>query len=91
MSEAQARGEGLALTITEFLRGTLYLGLGRYDAALAAVRQAGHYHEIGPAIWMLTELIEAAARSGDTQLAGHALELLAETTQSSGTDWALGI
>jgi DNA-binding CsgD family transcriptional regulator len=91
VSEAEARGEGLALTVTEMLSGTLYLGLGRYDAALAAVRQAGDYHEIGPAIWMLTELIEAAARSGETQLAGHALELLAETTQSSGTDWALGI
>jgi DNA-binding CsgD family transcriptional regulator len=91
VSEAEARGEGLALTVTEMLSGTLYLGLGRYDAALAAVRQAERYHEIGPAIWTLTELIEAAARSGETRLAGHALELLAETTQSSGTDWALGI
>jgi DNA-binding NarL/FixJ family response regulator len=43
------------------------------------------------AIWMLTELIEAAARSAQPQLAGQALELLAGTTQASGTDWALGI
>lgn len=89
--EAEARGEGLALTVTEMLRGTLYLGLGRYDAALAAVRHAERYREVGPAIWMLSELIEAAARSGERQLAGRALELLAEKTRASGTDWALGI
>jgi DNA-binding CsgD family transcriptional regulator len=91
VSEAEARGEGLALTVTEMLCGTLYVGLGRYDAALAAVRAAERYHEMGPAIWMLTELIEAAARSGETRLACRALELLEETTQASGTDWALGI
>jgi tetratricopeptide (TPR) repeat protein len=90
VSDAEARGEGLALTVTEMLSGTLYLGLGRYDAALGAVRQA-EYNEIGPAIWTLIELIEAAARSGEPQLAGHALELLVEKTHASGTDWALGI
>jgi ATP/maltotriose-dependent transcriptional regulator MalT len=91
VSEAESRGEGLALTVTEMLRGTLYLGLGRYDAALAAVRQAQRYQNEGPAIWTLTELIEAAARSGQPQLAGHALELLVETTHASGTHWALGM
>jgi DNA-binding CsgD family transcriptional regulator len=91
VSEAEGRGEGLALTVTEMLSGTLYLGLGRYDAALAAVRQAERYHEMGPAIWTLTELVEAAARSGQPQLASHALDLLVETTHASGTDWALGI
>ena len=48
-------------------------------------------HEEGPAIWTLTELIEAAVRSGQPQLAGGALERLAETTRAAGTDWALGI
>jgi DNA-binding CsgD family transcriptional regulator len=91
VSDAEARGEGLALTVTEMLSGTLYIGLGRYDTALAAVRHAEHYHEIGPAIWMLTELVEAAARSGETQLAGRALELLVKNTDASGTDWALGM
>ena len=41
--------------------------------------------------WALIELIEAAVRSGATELATDALERLAETTRSSGTDWALGI
>jgi DNA-binding CsgD family transcriptional regulator len=89
VSDAQARGEGLALTITEFLSGTLYLGLGRYDAALTAVSQAERYHEEGAAIWALIELIEAAVRSGQPHLAGTALERVTEATRASGTDWAL--
>jgi ATP/maltotriose-dependent transcriptional regulator MalT len=89
VSDAQARGEGLALTITEFLTGTLYLGLGRYDAALTAVGQAERYHEEGAAIWALIELIEAAVRSGQPQLAGAAMERVTETTRASGTAWAL--
>jgi DNA-binding CsgD family transcriptional regulator len=88
ISDAQARGEGLALTITEFLSGTLNLGLGRYDAALTAVGQAERYHEEGAATWALIELIEAAVRSGQPQLAAAAMERVAEATRSSGTAWA---
>jgi DNA-binding CsgD family transcriptional regulator len=91
VEEAQARGEGLAVTITEFLSGTLYLGLGRHDAALVAVGQPERYAEEGPAIWTLTEQIEAAVRSGQRQLARGALERIVETTRAAGTDWALGI
>jgi DNA-binding CsgD family transcriptional regulator len=39
----------------------------------------------------LPELIEAATRSGRPDRAAAALERLAETTSTSGTDWALGI
>jgi DNA-binding CsgD family transcriptional regulator len=89
--EAEARGEGLAVTVTEFLGGALYNGLGRYDAALAAVGEAERYSEEGAAIWALTELVEAAVRSGQPQLAGDALDRITETTSASGTDWALGV
>jgi ATP/maltotriose-dependent transcriptional regulator MalT len=41
--------------------------------------------------WALPELVEAAARMGDVELARDALERLAETTQPAGTDFALGI
>ena len=91
VSEAEARGEGLVLTITEFLSGVLYNGLGRYDKAVVAVGQPERYHEEGPAIWTLTELIEAAVRSGQHELATNALERIGETTRASGTDWALGV
>ena len=89
VSDAQARGEGLALTITEFLTGTLFLGLGRYDTALTALGQAERYLEEGAAIWALIELIEAAVRSGQPRLADAALERVTEATRASGTDWAL--
>jgi DNA-binding CsgD family transcriptional regulator len=88
INDAQARGEGLALTITEFLSGTLYLGLGRYDAALTAVGKAERYHHEGAAIWALIELIEAAVRSGQPQLASAAMERVTASTRASGTEWA---
>ena len=42
-------------------------------------------------MWALPELVEAAARVGDTELARDALNRLAETTQPAGTEFALGI
>jgi type II secretory pathway pseudopilin PulG len=39
----------------------------------------------------MAELVEAAVRSGERELAGLALERLAETTSAARTDWALGI
>jgi hypothetical protein len=45
----------------------------------------------GVSVWALPELVEAAARVGDTELARDALERLDETTQPSGTDVAHGI
>jgi tetratricopeptide (TPR) repeat protein len=69
VGEAQARGEGLALGVSEFLSAVLHNGLGRYDAALAAV---GHCSEEGPATWALPELIEAAARCEEHDLGARA-------------------
>ena len=91
VADAQTRGEGLALTVAEFLGGVLYNGLRRYDEALAAALPAERFYEEGPAIWTLTELVEAAVHVGQPQVAGRALERITETTQAAGTDWALGI
>jgi DNA-binding CsgD family transcriptional regulator len=91
VGEAEARGEGLALTVTEFLSGTLYNGLGRYEDALAAVMPSERFYTEGPAIWTLTELIEAAVRLGQPERARRAFERVEEATRAAGTDWALGI
>ncbi len=88
---AQARGEGVALSVAEFLSGTLYNGLGRYETALAAVLPAEPHYDEAPAIWALTELIEAAVRCGQPDRAQRAFERVRETTRAAGTDWALGI
>jgi DNA-binding NarL/FixJ family response regulator len=89
--EAEARGEGIALTTAEFLSGGLYNGLGRYEAALDAAVPAERFYTEGTAIWALTELIEAAVRLGQPERARGAFERVQETTRAAGTDWALGI
>ena len=60
--------------------------------ALAAAREASEEQpELFLSAWALTELIEAAARCGQTELAADALERLAAPRRAAGTDWALGI
>ena len=92
VKEVEPRGEGLGLTITYWARAVLYNGLGRYEDALPVAQQASeHPEDLGFSNWALIELILAAARSGETELAADALERLTEMTHASGTDWALGI
>ena len=66
-------------------------GLSRHDEALAAARQASEHGHVYISVWVLPELIEAAARTGSTGMASDALEQLAQTTRASGTDFGLGI
>jgi DNA-binding CsgD family transcriptional regulator len=91
-NEAAKRGEGYLMFVTEHAKAVLYNGLGRYEEALAALhRQAvdPSYRDGSPR--PVAELIEAAVRSGERQLAELALGRLAETTSAAGSDWALGI
>ena len=91
-SDAVARGEGLVLANTEHVSAILNNGLGRFEAATAAVRHAGERaDEIGTPTWAVAELIEAAVRCGEHELAERALERLVGTTGPAGTDWALGV
>jgi DNA-binding CsgD family transcriptional regulator len=91
--DAVARGEGFVLGITRQATAALNNALGRYDVALAAVREAVEvepFDEMGSPRTM-PELIEAAVRCGERPLAERALERLAESTLASGTDWGLGL
>jgi DNA-binding CsgD family transcriptional regulator len=91
LPDAQARGEGLVVTISEFVAGTLWNALRFHDKALAATSPAENVHEEGVAIWALTELVESAVLSGRPERARRPFELVRETTSAAGTDWALGI
>jgi DNA-binding CsgD family transcriptional regulator len=92
MSEVVPRGEGIGVTVSEWASALLCNGVGRYQDALAAARRAAEYpHELAAANWGLTELVEAASRSGMTELAADALERLSEMTRASRTDWAFGV
>jgi DNA-binding CsgD family transcriptional regulator/tetratricopeptide (TPR) repeat protein len=87
--EVVRRGEGMGLAVIQWAAALLSNGLGRYEAALAAAREAsGHQHDPPRA---LPELVEAAARSGMPDTAAHALQRLSETTRATGTDWGLGV
>jgi DNA-binding CsgD family transcriptional regulator len=91
--EAVRRGEGPGgLTFVHWVTAVLHNGLGRYEEALAAAQQAAEdTHASWWRNWGSVELIEAAARSGEAELAVDALAQLSETTGASGTDWALGV
>jgi DNA-binding CsgD family transcriptional regulator len=91
IKDAIARGEGRAIGAAEYATALLYNGLGRYETALAAAQRACQYDDLGFFSWSLTELIEAAAHSGDREAGAQALATLAERTQAAGTDWALGV
>jgi DNA-binding CsgD family transcriptional regulator/tetratricopeptide (TPR) repeat protein len=91
IDDVTSRGEGMGLSISYHARALLYNGLGRYAEARAAAGQAGEHEDLGIFAWALTELVEAASRSGGPEVAAAALERLAETTRTAGTDWALGI
>jgi DNA-binding CsgD family transcriptional regulator len=58
---------------------------------LAAREAAEHPHDPAPANWALSELVEAATRSGQPELAAEAFARLEPITRAGGTDWALGI
>ena len=92
IAEATAGGQGLAVTYARWTAAIINNGLARYDEALAAARQASEDTPgLYVSMWALPELIEAAVRSGNVDIAGDALARLAETTQASGTDFGLGI
>jgi ATP/maltotriose-dependent transcriptional regulator MalT len=90
--EQAALGVGMAASTAHWAGAVLYNGLARYEEAAASARQAAT-DTFAPwvSMWALPELVEAAARAGQAELACHALERLAETTRPCGTDWALGI
>jgi DNA-binding CsgD family transcriptional regulator len=89
---AAAHGQGLAAKNAHWAAAVLCNSLGRYHEAVSAARLAtSEPFEPFVSMWALPELVEAAARSGDAELAREAVERLAATTQPCGTDFGLGI
>ena len=91
IEQATAQGQGLAVRVAQWAAAVLYNGLGRYDQALSAAREVtANDIDPYPQMWALPELVEAAVRMGETDVAHKAIDRLAEMTQPAGTDWALG-
>jgi DNA-binding CsgD family transcriptional regulator len=89
--DATSRGEGRTLSVLEYSNAVLLNGLGRYDAALVAARRVCDCDELGIRSFASIELIEAAARSGEPELAVEELDRLSARAAASGTDWAVGV
>jgi DNA-binding CsgD family transcriptional regulator len=86
------RGEGIGLTVVDWAHAVLNNALGNYQEALrSAARSTGYLREMTAPTWAMAELIEAATRSGQDDVAADALAGLADTTSVSDTDWGRGI
>ncbi len=92
IEQAAAGGHGLAASYAHWAAAVLCNGLARYEEAASAARHATADTVFPwPSMWALPELVEAAARAGDAELAREALERLTKTTQPFDTDVALGL
>ena len=89
--DATSRGEGFAVGAAEWAAATLHVGKGEYADAVTAAQRAYDPDGLGFNVWVLPELIEAAARNGDRAIAEAAFEQLAERSSMSNTRWARGI
>jgi DNA-binding CsgD family transcriptional regulator/tetratricopeptide (TPR) repeat protein len=91
-ADATRRGEGIGLTVIAWARANLYNGLGLHDRALDAAREAIDCPtNSAAAAWGMSELIEAAAGSGERAEAAEVAERFAEIAAVARTDWALGV
>ena len=92
IADAPAIGQGTAVQYAHWAKSVLMNGLGRYEEALeAAVQASEDMPPLHVTMWALCELVEAATRTGDTELAQRGLVRLDEQTRASDTDWGLGI
>jgi DNA-binding CsgD family transcriptional regulator len=69
----------------------LYIGLARYPEALAAARRSVERHHRGGSGLIFADLVEAAARSHEIEVAQAALDALTVRTRIGGKDWGLGV
>ncbi len=89
--ETTGAGRGSQSIFAQYCLSVLELGLGNYQAALQGA--LGVYEDDAPTLGahVLPNLVEAAARCGETGLAGAALGRLAERALAAGTPLALGL
>jgi len=90
-AEAVARGQGLGVTIVEYLLTILELGLARYEEARVHALRVFEEDVLWFGTSALADAAEAALRSGDEDAARAALDRLNERANASRTPWALGL
>jgi len=92
IEEFTAGGQGTAVQYARWARSLLLNGLGRYPEALAAAQEASDdTPELFVSVWAAIELLEAASRCDEPELAREALERIVAATAVAPTDWASGV
>jgi len=100
-SDLIERGERFGMTTAYFYSAMANNGVGNYQAALRAATDTGLFADrpttsslharLSVGALLTVEFVEAAARCGHTDAAADAVDMLAEVTSGSGTDWACGV
>jgi DNA-binding CsgD family transcriptional regulator/transcriptional regulator with XRE-family HTH domain len=75
----------------DYSLAVLYNGLARYPEALAAAQRSRDRHFAGGFTQALAELVEAAVRCHEPEVAQTALKALVVRTRLGGNDWGLGV
>jgi len=91
IAEATARGASRLISLADYASSVLGNGLGQHAAACDAARRAFEREPMGYGSHIVPEAAEAAARTGDAELARATLEWLSERTRVTPTEWVLGI
>jgi ATP/maltotriose-dependent transcriptional regulator MalT len=92
IEEFTAGGQGTAVQYARWARSVLLNGLGRYPEAMAAAREASDdTPELFVSVWATCELLEAATRCEEPEVAGAALDRIVAASAVGPTEWALGI
>ena len=86
---ASARGLGRIGSFAAYASAVLHNGLGRHAEARAAARSAFERDHAGFGPFVVPELAEAAARTGDAALLSSVREWLTERTSVTRSEWAL--
>jgi DNA-binding CsgD family transcriptional regulator len=89
--EATASGQGTAVQYAQWAKAGLLNAAARHEEALAAARASDVTPEMSARGWSLSEMVEAAVKSGDRASAEHALDALTVYTAGVDTDWARGV
>jgi DNA-binding CsgD family transcriptional regulator/tetratricopeptide (TPR) repeat protein len=89
--DAMAGGHGRSYSLTRYALAVRENGLGRYEEALIAAQGTVDDKGLYLATFALPELVEAAVRCGERDIATRALAELAARTLPSGTNWAMGM
>jgi DNA-binding CsgD family transcriptional regulator len=91
LQEPRIRDVANQAAVVTYALAVLYNGLARYPEALAAAQRACERHAIGGSGLILAELVEAAVRCHQPEVAQTALDALIGRTQLGGKDWGLGV